>query len=72
MEQKTISLSLVAGAHLKRLIKESEYRTQQEFAFEYCVDVRQVGRWVNHGIKNLDTLEQLADFFGIDVLSFFT
>ena len=72
MGQNTFSLSLVAGANLKRLIKASEYGTQEEFAFEFGTDVRTVGRWVNHGIKNLDTLEQLADFFGVDVLSFFS
>lgn len=66
MEQKRKDLGLVAGANLKRLIKESKYRTQEEFAFEFCTDVRTVGRWINRGIKNLDTIQQIADFFGID------
>lgn len=69
MEQKRKDLGLVAGANLKRLIKESEYRTQEEFAFEFGTDVRTVGRWINRGIKNLDTIQQIADFFGIDALS---
>mgnify|MGYP002523948170 CR=1 FL=1 len=69
MEQKRKDLGLVAGANLKRLIKESEYRTQESFAFEYGTEVRTVGRWVNKGIKNLDTIQQIADFFGIDALS---
>ena len=56
MEQKRKDLGLVAGANLKRLIKESKYRTQEEFAFEFCTDVRTVGRWINRGIKNLDTI----------------
>ena len=69
MKQTYDSLSVVAGANLKRLIKESKYRTQEEFAFEFCTDVRTVGRWINRGIKNLDTIQQIADFFGIDALS---
>ena len=72
MEQNIKDLGLVAGANLKRLIKNSEYKTQEEFAFEFCTDVRTVGRWVNKGIKNLDTIQQIADFFGIDALAFFS
>lgn len=69
MEQKRKVLGLVAGANLKRLIKESKYRTQEEFAFEFGTDVRTVGRWINKGIKNLDAVQEIADFFGIDALS---
>ena len=72
MEQNIKDLGLVAGANLKRLIKNSKYKTQEEFAFEFCTDVRTVGRWVNKGIKNLDTIQQIADFFGIDALAFFS
>ncbi len=68
MEQKYQSLGLVAGANLKRLIKESKYKTQEEFAFEFGADVRTVGRWVNQGIDKLSIIEQIAEFFGIDVL----
>lgn len=67
MEQKFTDLSLVAGVNLKRLIKDSKYKTQEEFAFEFGTDVRTVGRWVNHGIKNLDTIQQIAEFFEVDV-----
>ena len=66
MEQKRKDLGLVAGANLRRLIKESKYGTQEEFAFEFGTDVRTVGRWVNKGIKNLDTIQQIADFFDVD------
>lgn len=71
MEQNSQSLSLVAGETLRRLIKESKYRTQQRFADEIHVDVRQVSRWINQGIKNLDTIQQIADFFEIDAKSTF-
>lgn len=72
MEQKYQSLGLVAGANLKRLIKQSSYKTQEEFAYVFGTDVRTVGRWINHGIDRLSTIEQIADFFGIavsDILS---
>ncbi len=72
MEQNIKDLGLIAGANLKRLIKNSKYKTQEEFAFEFCTDVRTVGRWVNKGIKNLDTIQQIAAFFGVDALAFFS
>ena len=69
MEQNIKDLSLIAGANLKRLIKNSKYKTQEEFAFEFGTDVRTVGRWVNKGINNLDTLQQIAAFFDMDALT---
>ncbi len=72
MEQNIKDLGLVAGANLKRLIKNSKYKTQEEFAFEFCTDIRTVGRWVNKGIKNLDTIQQIAVFFGVDALALFS
>ena len=72
MEQNIKDLGLVAGANLKRLIKNSKYKTQEEFAFEFCTDVRTIGRWVNKGIKNLDTIQQIATFFGVDALTLFS
>lgn len=72
MEHTYQDLSLVAGANLKRLIKNSKYKTQEEFAFEFGTNVRTVGRWVNKGIKNLDTIQQIAAFFDIDARAFFS
>ena len=72
MEQNIKDLGLVAGANLKRLIKNSKYKTQEEFAFKFCTDVRTVGRWVNKGIKYLDTIQQIAAFFGVDALTLFS
>ena len=69
MEQKNKALGLVVGANLKRLIKESKYGTQEEFAFEFGADVRTVGRWINCGIDKLSTIIQIADFFEIDVFA---
>lgn len=69
MEQKNLDLSLIAGANLRRLIKESKYGTQEEFAFEFGTDVRTIGRWINKGIKNLDTIQQIAAFLKVDVFA---
>lgn len=69
MEQKNKDLGLVAGANLKRLIKESGLGTQQKFALTFHTDVRTVGRWVNHGIDKLSIIKQIADFFKVDVFA---
>ena len=70
MEHKTQDPCLVAGANLKRFIKNSRYRTQQRFAIEICVDVRTVGRWINEGINDLRIIKELADFFGKSIWDF--
>ena len=63
-----ISLSLIAGINLKRLIRSSKYRTQENFAYEFGAEIRTVSRWLNAGIKNIDTLEEIADFIEVDVV----
>ena len=72
MEQKYLSPSLAAGKKLKTLIKESKWKTQEEFAFQFGADVRTVGRWINQGIANVDTIQELADFLDVEFLSFFS
>ena len=67
MEQKNKDLGLVAGANVKRLIKE--WGTQEEFASEFGADVRTVGRWVNQGIDKLSIIGEIAEFFKIDVFA---
>lgn len=69
MNKEQISLSLIAGKKLKQLIINSEYKTQEEFAYNFNVDVRTVGRWINLGIDSLTTICQIADFFNIDVFT---
>ena len=69
MKQNQQDLGLIVGANLKRLIKESKYGTQENFAFEFGTDVRTVGRWVNHGIDKLSTILQIARFFNVDVFA---
>ena len=62
-----LSLSLIAGINLKRLIRSSKYRTQENFAYEFGAEIRTVSRWLNAGVKHIDTLEEIASFLEIDV-----
>lgn len=72
MKQTYDSLSLIAGANLKHLIKESNYRTQEGFAEAYNTDARCVRRWISGGITKTDQLTEIADFFGISVFELIT
>ena len=56
------------GANLKRLIKESEYHTQDAFAEACYTDARVVRRWIKDGIKNIDTINQVARTLNVDVM----
>ena len=69
MTQNRTELGKVVGANLKRLIKESVYRTQAIFAQEYGVDERTVRRWVSQGIEKVYIIDEIADFFKIDRMS---
>lgn len=69
MERQKKYLGLVVGENLRNLIKESDLKTQEEFAFRFGTDVRTVSRWINHGIDSLETIQQIADFFDLDVLT---
>lgn len=60
------SLSARAGKNLKRIIKEHGL-TQDKFAELKCVDPTTVRRWIANGIDKLSIIEEIADFFGIDV-----
>lgn len=72
MEKHNKPLSKIAGENLKYLIKQTRYRTQEEFAFAFGAETRTLSRWLNQGIKDIDTLEQLANFLNINVLDLLT
>ena len=57
MEKQYKPLSEIVGENVKRLIKETKYRTQEDFAYAYGVETRTLSRWLNKGINNIDTLE---------------
>lgn len=55
------------GKNLKNLIKSSEYKTQENFAYEGMhVDPVTVRRWIAHGIKDINTIVEIAEKFDID------
>lgn len=68
MERNNQDLGLVAGANLKHLLTERRM-TQEDFADEFGVDVRTVRRWVKGNLYDLRQLQQIADFFEIDVFT---
>lgn len=54
------------GGNLKRLIKESEFRTQEEFALAVGADVRTVRRWVQK-LDSISTIVHIAKVLQVDV-----
>lgn len=64
-----ISYSIAAGFALKHLIRE-HYASQQEFAEDFGVELRTVTRYVTTGIGKMMTVEEIADFFEMDLLDF--
>lgn len=64
-------LSKVVGTNLKREIKQSRYRTQDNFAFEFGAETRTVSRWLNEGLRDMDVAEEIAIFLGIETLGLF-
>lgn len=64
-------LSKVVGANLKREIRQSRYRTQENFAFEFGAETRTVSRWLNEGLRDVDVAEEIAEFLEIETLGLF-
>lgn len=68
MTQQKLTAAERAGKNLKNLIKNSEYKTQENFANEGIgVDPVTVRRWIAHGIKDINTIQEIADIFGVDL-----
>ena len=57
------------GANLKRLIKESKYRTQEAFAAACHTDPRVVRRWIKEGVNSLENINYLAELLETDVMA---
>lgn len=64
------SRQLKAGQKLRQLIQEN-FRTQEDFAYRYGMELRTVNRYINQGINKVDIIQELADFFNVDFLDFF-
>ena len=69
MEKKP--LSKVVGANLKREIRQSRYRTQENFVFEFGAETRTVNRCLNEGLRDVDMAEEIAKFLEIETLGLF-
>lgn len=65
-----LSPQKIVGENLKLLIKEN-YPNQAEFAYEFGADERTIRRYVNEGVNKLDTIQELAHFFGVEYIDFF-
>lgn len=59
-----------AGQNLKRLIKECNM-TQEQFAFEYGMDLRTLNRYINEGLKKTYLIAEFADYFCVAITEFF-
>lgn len=64
-------LSEIVGANVKRAIALSDYKTQEEFAYEFGANLRNVSRWVNRGLNQIDTADEIAYFLGFDTKNLF-
>lgn len=58
-----------AGHVLRRLIREN-YRTQEDFAYDFGADLRTINRYINEGINKVSTLQELAMFFRVECSAF--
>ena len=67
---QTLTPAEKAGKNLKNLIKQSEYKTQDRFAEAMYVDPVTVRRWIAHGIKDINTIQEIADLFNVDFMEF--
>ena len=63
--------SAIAYANLKREIRQSRYRTQENFAFEFGAEPRTVSRWLNEGLRDMDVAQEIAELLEIEVLGLF-
>lgn len=66
MDYTTIDIE-ATGKKLKRLIKESNYCTQEKFAEAAGKDVRTVRRWIRDGINTIDCINEVAKALDVDV-----
>ena len=70
LSPEQMSAERVAGETLRKLIQEN-YSSQEEFAYDYGADLRTISRYINKGINKINVVQELADFFGVSLISFF-
>ena len=59
-----------AGDFLRKLIQQN-YSSQEEFAIDFGTDIRTISRYINGGINKVNVIQELAEFFEIDIKDFF-
>lgn len=56
-----ISIKQRVGINLKKLIKESRFKTQEKFANDgMFVDPTTVRKWIQYGINSIETINEIA------------
>lgn len=66
MTQYKLTPAEIVGKKLKNLIKQSEFRTQENFAEAMNVDPTTVRKWLYKGINNLNLIYEIADVLDVD------
>lgn len=66
-----LDLALCAGKRLRQLINEN-YSSQEEFAYDYGLEIRTVSRYINNGINKVNIIQELSEFFCVPFTSFFS
>lgn len=60
------------GQNLKKFIKNSKFKTQENFAYNgMFVDERTVRSWIRNGINKIDVLMEVAQVLDKDFMEFF-
>ena len=67
MMRLKISLSEKVGQNLKKYIKISAYRTQENFAVAMNAHPTTIRRWIAHGVNDIDTIKKIAEMLEIDI-----
>ena len=65
-----IDCTLRVGQKLRELINQN-YRTQEDFAYDFGADLRTINRYINEGINKLNVIQELAEYFSVDIKYFF-
>ena len=66
MENETLAKKI--GRNLKIMIRKSKYRTQDQFANVMNVDPVTVRRWIAHGIRDINTIFEIANALDVDIM----
>lgn len=66
---REIDYRIAAGFALRYLI-QANYASQLEFADDFGVDLRTVSRYVTKGIRDIVLIQEIADFFGMNLLDY--